>query len=31
MILIMQNNIRGGISSIMGDRFVKTDEKKDFV
>ena len=28
MILLSENNIRGGISSIMGDRFVKSDENK---
>ena len=28
MILLLENNIRGGISSIMGDRYVKSDEKK---
>ena len=26
MILLLENNIRGGISSVMGDRFVKSDE-----
>ena len=26
MILLLENNIRGGISSIMGDIFVKSDE-----
>ena len=25
MILLLKNNIRGGISSVMGDRFVKSD------
>ena len=28
MILLLQNNIRGGISSIMGDRYIKSDENK---
>ena len=28
MILILENNIRGGISSVMGDRYVKSDENK---
>ena len=28
LILTLENNIRGGISSIMGDRFVKLDENK---
>ena len=28
MILLSENNIRGGISSIMGDRYVKSNEKK---
>ena len=27
MILTFENNIRGGISSVMGDRYVKSDEK----
>ena len=26
LILIIENNIRGGISSVMGDRYVKSDE-----
>ena len=26
MILLIENNIRGGISSVMGDRYVKSDE-----
>ena len=30
LILLLENNIRGDISSIMGDRYVKSDEKKDF-
>ena len=28
MILKIENNIRGGISSVMGDRYVKTDENE---
>ena len=28
LILSIENNIRGGISSVMGDRFVKSDENK---
>ena len=28
MILLLENNIHGGISSIMGDRYVKSDEIK---
>ena len=28
MILFLQKIIRGGISSVMGDRYVKTDENK---
>ena len=28
MILLLENNIRGGISSVMGDRFIKSDENK---
>ena len=28
MILLIENNIRGGISSVMGDRYVKSDEDK---
>ena len=32
MILIIENNIRGGISSVMGDRYIKSDEEqKDFI
>ena len=26
MILLLENNIRGGISSVMGDRYVQSDE-----
>ena len=28
MILLLQNNIRGGISSVMGDRYIKSDKNK---
>ena len=28
MILLVGNKIRGGISSVMGDRCVKSDENK---
>ena len=28
MILILENNIRGGVSSVMGDRYVKSDDNK---
>ena len=28
VILLIENNIRGGISSIMGDRYVLSDESK---
>ena len=28
MILLLENNIRGGISSVMGDRYVKSIENK---
>ena len=31
MILLLENNIRGGISRVIGDRYVQSDEKKDFV
>ena len=27
-ILLLENNIHGGISSVMGDRYVKSDENK---
>ena len=30
MILLLEKNIRGGISSVMGDRYIKSDEKKRF-
>ena len=28
MILLLENNIRGGISSVMGDRYIKSDGNK---
>ena len=28
LILLIENNIRGGISSVMGDKYVKSDENK---
>ena len=28
MIFLIENNIRGGISSVMGDRYKKSDENK---
>ena len=28
MILLIENNIRGGISSVIGDRYVKPNEIK---
>ena len=28
MILLLENNILGGISSVMGDRYIKSDENK---
>ena len=31
LILIIENKIRGGISSVMGDRFVKSDENKKII
>ena len=30
LILALEDNIRGGISSIMGDRYVQLDDKKMF-
>ena len=29
LILTLENNIRGGISAVMGDRYVKSDETKN--
>ena len=31
MILLLENNIRGGISSIMSNRYVKSDENKEIL
>ena len=31
MILSLENNIRGGISSVMGDRYVKSDKNKEIL
>ena len=31
MILLLEINVRGGISSVMGDRFVKSDEYKEIL
>ena len=31
MILLLENIIRGGISSVMGDRYVKSDENKQIL
>ena len=28
LILTLENKIRGGISSVMGDKYIKSDEKK---
>ena len=28
LILLMENNIRGGKSSVMGDKYMKSDENK---
>ena len=28
MILLLENNIRGGISSVMGDKYIKSDDNK---
>ena len=28
LILLLENNIRGGISSVMGDRYVKSSDTK---
>ena len=28
MILLLENNIRGGVSSVMGDRYVRSDDNK---
>ena len=31
LILLFENNIPGGISSVMGDRYVKSDEIKNII
>ena len=31
LILTLENNIRGGLSGVMGDRYVKSDENKKMV
>ena len=31
LILFLENNIRGGISSVMGDRYVKSDDNKKII
>ena len=31
MTLLIENNKRGGISSVMGDRYVKSDENKKVI
>ena len=31
LILTLENNIRGGINSVMGDRYVKSDENKKMI
>ena len=31
MILLLENLIRGGISSVMGNRYVESDKKKDII
>ena len=31
MILLLENNIRGGISSVMGDRYIQSEENKKIV
>ena len=30
MILLIESNIRGSISSVMGDRYARSDEKKRY-
>ena len=30
-ILLLENTIRGGISSVLGDRYVKSDENKNVI
>ena len=31
LILLIENNIRGGVSSVMGDRYVKSDENNKII
>ena len=31
LLSIIENNIRGGISLVMGDRYIKSDEKKYYI
>ena len=31
LILLIENNVRGGISSVMGNRYVKSDENKKII
>ena len=31
LIFLLENNIRGGISSVIGDRYVKSDENKNIL
>ena len=31
LLLLLENNLRGGISSVMGDRFVKSDDNKKII
>ena len=31
MLLVLENNILGGISSVMGDRFVESNENKQIL
>ena len=31
MLLLLENNLRGGISSVMGDRYVKSDKNKKII
>ena len=31
LMLLIENNIRGGIGSVMGDRYVKSDENKKII
>ena len=31
MILLIENNLRGGISFVMGDRYVISDENKKII